>query len=556
MTLLFADGKGFHALGLNHSTAPVRIREQAVFFASQLAEPLAGIRQLPEVDAAVLISTCNRTEAYWLGKAGRDEPEAWLHRHFALDKDALRPYLYHHADAAAVRHLFRVCSGLDSMVLGESEVLAQMKKHLASARDLGAVDAQLGHLFEHAFAVARSVRRQTAIGAGVLSLPSMAVRLARQVFSDLGRCAALFIGSGDMTRQGLAHFREAGFASLSIANRSADKVADLGRHFAAKTLTLSEIEPNLPQVDVILSSISVSDPLLQKPALEAAMRARRQRPLLIVDLGVPPNVAADAAEVDGVFVYGFDDLQQLIEQHLDQRGSEAQRAELLIDGCVADYPRVWRRSQAASLLRGYREAVEGMEKHLVEQGLQRIAAGVEPEQALELLARSARQVFAAVAGVDSGRDDRACPYEDRQSKPWRSSCAALAAGEDAAAALARFGRGATRFWAHGPTVSLARLAEEDWPRAEARADELVAALRRALKTGIEPLMAGAAAPAESPPPAPKPGQKSPEQKSPGQKSPEQKSPKQKPRPGAKPQALDGRSPGPTLGPPAKRAGSL
>ena len=536
MTLPSADGKGFHALGLNHSTAPVKIREQAIFFASQLAEPLAGIRQLPEVDAAVLISTCNRTEVYWFGEAGGDEPEAWLHRHFALEKGTLQPYLYRHAGSAVVHHLLRVCSGLDSMVLGESEVLAQMKKYLASARGLGAVNAQLGHLFEHAFAAARSVRRQTAIGAGVLSLPSMALRLAHQVFSDLGRCAALFIGSGDMIRQGLAHFREAGFASLSIANRSPAKVADLGRHFAAKTLTLSEIEPCLPQVDVILSSIAVSAPLLQKSALESAMQARRRRPLLIVDLGVPPNTAADVDQVDGVFVYGLDDLQKLIKQNFEQRGSEARQAELLIDGYVADYPRIWRRVQAAPLLRGYREVVKGIEKCLVEQGLQQIAAGMEPEQALNLLARSARQILGGVAGEDSSRDARACPYEDRRSKAWRSSCAALAAGERPAAVMARFGRGATRFWAHEPTVSLTLLAEEDWRRAEARAEELIAALRRALKMGLAPLPTGAAAPAEPPPIS--------------------RNSRRKPRSSANSQALDDCSPGPDFDRPPKQAGSL
>ena len=486
MTALFADGKGFHALGLNHSTAPVRIREQAVFFSERLAGPLSEVRGLPGVEAAVLISTCNRTEVYWLGESGEGETEAWLHRHFALDGGALGPHLYRHADAAAVRHLFRVCSGLDSMVLGESEVLAQMKKYLAVTRDLGAVNAQLRHLFEHAFAVARSVRRQTAIGVGVLSLPSLALRLSRQVFSDFSCCSALFIGSGDMTRQGLAHFREAGFASLSIANRSADKVADLGRRFAARTLALSEVESSLPQFDVIFSSIAVSDPVLQKSALETAMQARRRRPLLIVDIGVPPNVAADAAEVDGVFVYGFDDLQSLIEQHLDRRGSEARRAEALIDDCVADYPGFWRLRQAATLVRDYREAAGDIEKHIVEQGRQRIAAGMEAEQALELLAQSARDILGGGAEEDGGRDDRACPDEDCSSKLWRRAGAALAAGEDAAAVLARFGRGAVRFRAHGPTMSIRRLAREDWRQAESRAAEMTAALRRALKADMEP----------------------------------------------------------------------
>ncbi len=539
MTLLFADGKGFHALGLNHSTAPVRIREQAVFFADQLAEPLAGIRQLPGVEAAVLVSTCNRTEVYWFGEAGGDGPEAWLHRHFALDGGALEPYLYRHADAAAVHHLFRVCSGLDSLVLGESEVLAQMKKYLAGARDLGAVNAPLGHLFDHAFAVARSVRRQTAIGAGVLSLPSMALRLAHQVFSDFGRCAALFVGSGDMTRQGLAHFHKAGFASLSVANRSVDKAADLGRRFAARALALEEIEPNLSQIDVILSSIAVSAPLLHKSALEAAMQARRRRPLLIVDLGVPPNVAADAVEIDGVFVYGFDDLQKLIEQHLDQRGCEAQRAEQLIDDCVEDYPRVWRRVQAAPLLRNYRQAVEGAEKQLAEQGLERIAAGMESQQALEFIARSAREVLGDGAAEEGGGEDRPCPYEERRTKPWRSARAALARGAEPAAVLARFSRGATRFWAHGPTVALRHLAEEDLQRAEARARESTAALRRALKADFE---SGPAGPAGVAPPASKPRRAA--------------GPRQKTKSGARVQALGDPSPGPALGGQSQRARSL
>ena len=284
-----------HVLGINHQTAPVALREKVAFAPDALAAALASLHALPQVHEAVLLSTCNRTELYAHtdddGRALAD----WLATHPDTGHD-LHTYLYRHRDGEAVRHLFRVATGLDSLVLGEPQILGQVKQAWAASREAGALGGQLDRLFQQAFATAKRARTDTRIGANPVSVASTAVRLAQDSFARLSESTVLLIGAGETIELAARHLVEAKAQRLLVANRTLAHAQDLASRHGGVALPLGELDKHLAEADIVISATASREPVLHRAQVEAAMRQRRHRPMLLMDLAVPRVIAADVAE--------------------------------------------------------------------------------------------------------------------------------------------------------------------------------------------------------------------------------------------------------------------
>jgi len=378
------------ALGLNHHTAPVHIRERAAIGEERLGEALLALADVDTVAEAAIVSTCNRTEIYCgtlPGEARTDTAVVeWMHRHLELGGRRVDDYLFRHSDRDAVHHLMRVASGLDSMVLGEPQILGQIKRAYRDAATAGTVGHELSPLFQSVFSVAKQVRTDTAIGTSPVSVAFAAVSLSRQIFEDLGRHTALLVGAGETVQLAARHLVTAGIGTLLIANRTLDRAETLASETGARALTLGEIPNVLPQADIVISSTAAPLPILGKGAVEKALKARRFRSMLIVDIAVPRDVEAEAGELDGVFLYTVDDLQAVIDENRESRRVAADEAEEIVRNQVELYMRRLRALGANETIRGYRERVEGIRAELLDRGRRELAAGKDPALVLEKLA--------------------------------------------------------------------------------------------------------------------------------------------------------------------------
>src|SRR5947209_11393067 len=315
-----------YALGLNHQTAPLAVRERVVFHVERLSEALAELKRGLAREAAIL-STCNRTELYVAG----DEPEAaaqWLARYHRFEPDGLSPYLYTLPREQAVRHAFRVASGLDSMVLGEPQILGQMKEAARAAESAGTLGTLLHKLFQRSFAVAKEVRSTTPLGAASISMAAAAVRLAARIFPSLREQNVLFIGAGEMIELCATHFAAQGPARIAVANRTTERAGKLAARFGARTMELKALSDQLHEYDIVVSCTASSLPILGKGLVERALRARRRRPIFMVDLAVPRDIEPEAGELDDVFLYSVDDLGQVVSENQIGRASCRERGEL------------------------------------------------------------------------------------------------------------------------------------------------------------------------------------------------------------------------------------
>src|SRR6266404_8175951 len=318
-----------YALGLNHSTAPLNVREMIAFQTDTLATALRDLIASPKVKEAAILSTCNRTEVYFHGA----EPApvvAWLERFHRLPKASLAPYLYTLPQEKAVRHAFRVASGLDSMLLGETQILGQMKQAVKTAEAAGSPGLVLNRLFQRTFAVAKDVRTNTDIGSASISMAAAAVRLAERIFPAIAKQRVLLIGAGDMIDLAATHFAARTPKSITVANRTLERGAQLAARFSADAIALSELPERLARFDIIVTSTASSLPILGKGMLERAIKTRRHAPVFIVDLAVPRDVEPEAAELDDVFLYGIDDLANIVKDNLQIRVEAVAEAEALI----------------------------------------------------------------------------------------------------------------------------------------------------------------------------------------------------------------------------------
>lgn len=377
------------ALGLNHHTAPVDIRERAAIGEGQLGDALRTLRQVETVKEAAIVSTCNRTEFYvGMHRQNTDALVAWMHRYFELRDKGFEPYLFQHADREAVRHLMRVCSGLDSMVLGEPQILGQIKRAYRDADEHGAVGNELSSLFQTAFSVAKQVRTDTAIGNSPVSVAFAAVSLARQIFTDLGKQNALLIGAGETIQLAARHLRTAGIGNIRIANRTLDKAAVLAGEINGEAITLAGIPEALPEADIIISSTASTLPILGKGAVQKALKKRRYRSQLIVDIAVPRDVESEVNDIDGVYLYTVDDLQAVIDENRQSRQEAACEAEEIVTAQVDQFMRKLQSLGANDVIRAYRTKVESIKSTALEKSLKQLQSGQDPEAVLQQLAHT------------------------------------------------------------------------------------------------------------------------------------------------------------------------
>jgi glutamyl-tRNA reductase len=381
-----------YALGLNHSTAPLKVREQVAFQSDMLASALRDLLGQPKVKEAAILSTCNRTEVYFNG-AEAEPVVDWLEHFHRVPKASLSPYVYTLAQDKAVPHAFRVASGLDSMVLGEPQILGQMKQAVKTAEAAGSLGLVLNRLFQRTFAVAKDVRTQTDIGSASISMAAAAIKLAERIFPSIGAQRVLLIGAGEMIDLCATHLAARQPKSITVANRTLERGALLASRVQADAMTLNELPERLAHFDIIITSTASSLPILGKGMLERAIKTRRHAPMFIVDLAVPRDVEAEAAELDDVFLYSIDDLANIVKDNLQIRVDAVREAEAIIAGQAESFLR-WLDGRAIvptiTALHGHHDALRAAE---LERARRLLANGAAPEQVLEQLARGLTHKF-------------------------------------------------------------------------------------------------------------------------------------------------------------------
>ncbi|MBP6132670.1 glutamyl-tRNA reductase, partial [Thauera sp.] len=375
------------AVGLNHQTAPIALRERVAVAPESLAQAAAALRATPGVLEAVVVSTCNRTEIYCSVEPGAQAaPAAWLHEFHGLRPSQLDEFLYRHVDSAMVRHLFRVATGLDSMVLGEPQVLGQVKESWQRAREAGSLGNRLDRLFQNAFAVAKRARTETRVGAAPVSVAFAATRLAGQVYGDLAGVSALLVGAGDTIELVARHLVQTGLQRMTVANRTMANAEALAAHYDARAISLPDLPRHLHEADLVICSTAAREPVISRADVQAALAQRRHRPMLFVDLAVPRDVDPGVATLDDVFLYTVDDLAAVIEDNLRSRREAALEAEAIIDLQVEHYGTWLRAQDGHGPLRALRRGAERQRDAVLARARQMLAAGRNPDEVLQYLA--------------------------------------------------------------------------------------------------------------------------------------------------------------------------
>jgi len=374
-------------LGINHQTAPVSLRERVAFSAATVPAALDALKTLPQVQEVALLSTCNRTELYAVSHDDGQALADWLATH-PDDIGDLHAYLYRHRDADAVRHLFRVATGLDSLVLGEPQILGQVKDAWATARHAGTLGSQLDRLFQHAFTTAKRARTDTRIGANPVSVASAAVRLAQESFARLEESTVLLVGAGETIELAARHLVQARAKRLLVANRTLAHAQELASRHGGFALPLSEIDKHLGETDVVISATASRDPILQRPQVAAALATRKHRPMLLLDLAVPRDIAADVAGLKDVFLYTVDDLERAIEDNRRSRREAATEAEAIVELQVARFTETMVASTRTEPLKRLRAHGEAAKADVLARAQQQLAAGQDPAEVLNFLAHT------------------------------------------------------------------------------------------------------------------------------------------------------------------------
>lgn len=378
----------FLALGINHKTASVDVRERVAFTPEQLVEALQQLCLRTSTREAAILSTCNRSELYLEQDSLTAEAVlAWLADYHGLNLDELRACAYIHEDDAAVRHMMRVASGLDSMVLGEPQILGQMKSAYAVAREAGTLGPLLGRLFQATFGTAKTVRTDTAIGENPVSVAFAAVSLAKQIFSNLHRSQALLIGAGETISLVARHLHDQGIKRIVVANRTLERASNLAEQFGAHAVLLSEIPDELINSDIVISSTASQLPILGKGAVERALKKRKHKPIFMVDIAVPRDIEPEVSELDDVYLYTVDDLHEVIAENIKSRQGAAQAAEELVAVGAEDFMARLRELAAVDVLRAYRQQAERLRDEELAKALRLLSNGSSGEEALAQLAR-------------------------------------------------------------------------------------------------------------------------------------------------------------------------
>ena len=377
--------------GLNHQSAPVSVRERVAMPMELIKPALQGLRSAfgGAVKEAAILSTCNRTEVYCAAEpqvAG--ELPAWLADFHRLQPQVLDPHLYRHESDGAVRHAFRVASGLDSMVLGEPQILGQMKDAVRAADEAGSLGTLLHQLFQRTFAVAKEVRSQTAIGAHSVSMAAAAVRLTERVLGDLSCSNVLFIGAGEMIELCATHFAAVRPRQIAVANRTLERAETLAAQFDARTLKLSALPDHLAEFDVVVSCTASSLPILGLGMVERAARARRHRPMVMVDLAVPRDIEPEVGRLADVYLYTVDDLGRMVQSGTDARRAAVVQAEAIIEARVRHFMHWLSNREIVPAIIDYQQSADALRLAELDRARRQLARGEDPEAVLELLAHS------------------------------------------------------------------------------------------------------------------------------------------------------------------------
>lgn len=375
--------------GLNHVSAPVAVREKVSFPAELLKPALSGLRSAfgAAVNEAAILSTCNRTEIYCAADPGvAAELPDWLAEFNSLETDLLKPHVYKYQQNEAVRHAFRVASGLDSMVLGEPQILGQMKTAARAANEAGTMGTLLHQLFQRTFSVAKEVRSQTAIGANSVSMAAAAVRLAERVLGDLSQSKVLFIGAGEMIELCATHFAAIGPQQMTVANRTLERADLLASKFDASTMKLSALPEYLDKFDVVVSCTASSLPILGLGLVERAARVRRHKPMVMVDLAVPRDIEPEIGRLADVYLYTVDDLGHMVQSGTDARRAAVVQAEAIIDTQVHNFMHWLSNREIVPAIIDYQTSAQSIRQAELNRAKRLLARGDDPEQVLEQLA--------------------------------------------------------------------------------------------------------------------------------------------------------------------------
>lgn len=374
-------------LGLNHTTAPVAIRERLTFGPDIIVAALVNLTALDDISEAIILSTCNRTELYCNSSASDNSPLVqWLCDFHGLQIEDVNPYVYLHENNSAIDHLLKVASGLDSLVLGEPQILGQVKTAWQTASDAGTVGKILGRLFQHSFNTAKQVRTDTAIGDSPVSVAFAAVTLSRQIFSDLSNQTALLIGAGETIELAARHLKQQGVPRIVVANRTLAKAHTLADQFDGYAISLSDIPKHIAEADIVISSTASPIPIVGKGTVETALKQRKHRPMFIVDIAVPRDIEAEVADLDDVYLYTVDDLDAVIQENLQSRQEAAEQAKEIIALQIEEF-NIWLRSlDAINLIQDFRERGEQHRDVCLAKAKQQLKQGKSAEEVIEFLA--------------------------------------------------------------------------------------------------------------------------------------------------------------------------
>lgn len=371
------------AIGINHNTASVELREKVAFGPDKLSDALAQLSDSSFVNGSVILSTCNRTEIYCDVKSScKNKVIEWLSQFHQVNAEDLKPSLYVHEEQAAIRHLMRVSCGLDSLVLGEPQILGQVKQAYADSRESRSIDSSMEKLFQKAFSVAKRVRTETEIGGSAVSVAYAACTLAKHIFESLSDATVLLVGAGETIELVAKHLASHNCKRMIVANRTRERAMNLAEQFNAEVIALNEIPDYLAHADIVISSTASPLPIIGKGMVETALKARRYQPMLLVDIAVPRDIESQVGDLNDAYLYSVDDLQSIVDSNIEQRKVEAIQAEAIVSEESAAFMTWMRSLQAVDSIRDYRKAANDIREDLLSKSLQALAAGGDPEKLL------------------------------------------------------------------------------------------------------------------------------------------------------------------------------
>ncbi|MCG8314152.1 MAG: glutamyl-tRNA reductase [Pseudomonadales bacterium] len=377
------------AFGINHRTASVDVREKVAFAPEGIADALLQAKAEAKLREVAILSTCNRTEVYGTCDATNSQSLVdWIGRYHQLQALALRESAYEYWEQAAVRHMMRVASGLDSMVLGEPQILGQLKTAYQVARDANTLGPSLSRLFQQSFSVAKKVRTDTEIGTNPVSVAYAAVSLAKHIFSDLSKNTALLIGAGETVELVARHLHEQGVRHIIVANRTLARANDLAEMFNGHAITLSEIPDILHKADIVISSTASQLPILGKGAVEHALKLRRHKPVFMMDIAVPRDIEEEVSELPDVYLYTVDDLQEVVDENRKHREKAASAAEVIVEQQSNVFMEGLRGLDAVGTIRAFRDQVEAYREQELVKAQQAIERGDDPKEVLQRMSRA------------------------------------------------------------------------------------------------------------------------------------------------------------------------